>query len=261
MKAAFFRQNGGPEVLEFGEYPDPVLKPGEVLVDVHAASVNGADWRVVAGSYGPAAFLPYSPGRDFSGVVSALGDGVTDFKVGDEVYYTPQTFSGDGSYAEYHVADESIVALRRAVELSGGETSANSDLANVLERRKRLDESEAVIAASLARKRTGRLLAQDVFTKNRWRADLAAARTALESWPGWLLQEDRGLFIAWQTFFWSRQPEKALALVSRMPREFLHDREMITPRAPTPTPERKPAWRAARLASARSAVPGYATIR
>jgi NADPH:quinone reductase-like Zn-dependent oxidoreductase len=86
MKAAFFRQHGGPEVLEFGDYPDPVVKPGEVLVDVHAASVNGADWRVVAGSYGPVSFFPYVPGRDFSGVVSALGDGVTDFQVGDEVF-------------------------------------------------------------------------------------------------------------------------------------------------------------------------------
>ena len=86
MKAAFFRQHGGPEVLEFGDYPDPVVKSGEVLVDVHAASVNGADWRVVAGSYGPVSFFPYVPGRDFSGVVSALGDGVTDFQVGDEVF-------------------------------------------------------------------------------------------------------------------------------------------------------------------------------
>lgn len=86
MKAAFFRQHGGPEVLEFGDYPDPVVKPGEVLVDVHAASVNGADWRVVAGSYGPVSSFPYAPGRDFSGVVSALGDGVTDFQVGDEVF-------------------------------------------------------------------------------------------------------------------------------------------------------------------------------
>jgi NADPH:quinone reductase-like Zn-dependent oxidoreductase len=86
MKAAFFRQHGGPEVLEFGDYPDPVAKPGEVLVDVHAASVNGADWRVVAGSYGPVSIFPYAPGRDFSGVVSALGEGVTDFQVGDEVF-------------------------------------------------------------------------------------------------------------------------------------------------------------------------------
>jgi NADPH:quinone reductase-like Zn-dependent oxidoreductase len=86
MKAAFFRKHGGPEVMEYGDYPDPVAGPGQVLVDVHAASVNGADWKVRAGSYAPITNLPYIPGRDFSGVVCALGAGVTDFKVGDEVF-------------------------------------------------------------------------------------------------------------------------------------------------------------------------------
>ena len=46
MKAAFFMKNGGPEVMLYGEVPDPVAGPGQVLVDVHAASVNGADWKV-----------------------------------------------------------------------------------------------------------------------------------------------------------------------------------------------------------------------
>jgi NADPH2:quinone reductase len=49
-------------------------------------------------------------GSDVSGVNEAIGAAVTDFPVGDEVYYTPQVFCRDGSYAEYHVADESIVA-------------------------------------------------------------------------------------------------------------------------------------------------------
>ena len=43
MKAAFFMKNGGPEVLQYGEVPDPVARPGEIVADVHAASVNGAD--------------------------------------------------------------------------------------------------------------------------------------------------------------------------------------------------------------------------
>jgi NADPH:quinone reductase-like Zn-dependent oxidoreductase len=54
--------------------------------------------------------LPAIIGSDVSGIVEAVGDAVTDFKIGDEVYYTPQIVGGDGSYAEYHVADESIVA-------------------------------------------------------------------------------------------------------------------------------------------------------
>jgi NADPH:quinone reductase-like Zn-dependent oxidoreductase len=49
-------------------------------------------------------------GSDVSGIIEAVGDAVTDFRVGDEVYCTPQIFKGDRSYAEYHLADESIVA-------------------------------------------------------------------------------------------------------------------------------------------------------
>jgi NADPH:quinone reductase-like Zn-dependent oxidoreductase len=122
MKAAFFRQHGGPEALEFGDYPDPVAKPGEVLVDVHAASVNGADWRVVAGSYGPVAFFPYSPGRDFSGVVSALGEGVTDFAIGDEVFGVCDV-GIEAAYAE-KVAIRSSIIARKPVGLSHVESAA-----------------------------------------------------------------------------------------------------------------------------------------
>ena len=53
MKAAYFMKTGGPEVLQYGDVADPVAGPGQVLVDVHAASVNGADWKVRTGSYAP----------------------------------------------------------------------------------------------------------------------------------------------------------------------------------------------------------------
>ena len=49
MKAAYIEQFGGPEVLQYGDLPDPVAAAGQVVVDVAAASVNGADWRVRAG--------------------------------------------------------------------------------------------------------------------------------------------------------------------------------------------------------------------
>lgn len=113
MKAAFFAKHGGPEELQFGEYKDPVLAAGQVMIDVHAASVNGADWRVVAGSYGPVGFLPYSPGRDFSGVVSALGDGVKDFKIGDEVFGVCDV-GVEAAYAEKVAIKESIIAKKPA---------------------------------------------------------------------------------------------------------------------------------------------------
>ena len=113
MKAAFFRKHGGPEVMEYGDLPDPVAGPGQVLVDGHAASVNGADWKVRKGSYAPITDLPYIPGRDFSGVVSALGAGVTDFKVGDEVFGVCDV-GQEQAYAEKVAIKASIVAKKPA---------------------------------------------------------------------------------------------------------------------------------------------------
>jgi NADPH:quinone reductase-like Zn-dependent oxidoreductase len=116
MKAAFFMKNGGPEVMQYGDVPDPVAGPGQVLVDVHAASVNGADWKVRAGSYAPITKFPYVPGRDFSGVVSALGDGVKDFKVGDAVFGVVEQVA-DGCYAE-KVAIRSAIVAKKLTSLS-----------------------------------------------------------------------------------------------------------------------------------------------
>src|SRR5580698_5013944 len=88
MKAVLMDQNGGPEVLRYGDAPDPVAKPGEVVVDIHAATVNAADYKVrQGGSYGGAPLkFPYILGRDFSGVISALSAGVTDLAIGDNVF-------------------------------------------------------------------------------------------------------------------------------------------------------------------------------
>src|SRR3954469_23242154 len=83
MKASFFRKYGGPEVLEYGELPDPVPTVGEVLVEIHAASINAADWKMRGGHYGLNIPLPHIPGRDFSGVI-VQGDSY--FKPGDAVF-------------------------------------------------------------------------------------------------------------------------------------------------------------------------------
>lgn len=111
MKAAYFMQNGGPEVLQYGEVPDPVARPGDVLIDVHAASVNAADWKVRAGHYAPITDFPYVPGRDFSGVVRALGEGVKDFAVGDAVFGVCDV-GRDGAYAERIAIQSAIVATK-----------------------------------------------------------------------------------------------------------------------------------------------------
>ena len=109
MKAAFFMRHGGPEVLQYGDVPDPVAGVGEVLVDVHAASVNAADWKMRAGGYGPVSRFPYVPGRDFSGVVAAVSEGVSDFKVGDPVFGVCDV-GQEGAYAEKIAIKAAIVA-------------------------------------------------------------------------------------------------------------------------------------------------------
>src|SRR5262245_14850360 len=122
MKAAFFMKTGGPEVFQYGEVLDPVPGPDQVLVDVHAASVNGADWKVRAGSYAPITRFPYVPGRDFSGVVAARGPGVTDMKVGDPVFGVVEQVA-DGCYAE-KVALRSAIVARKPEPLSHVEAAA-----------------------------------------------------------------------------------------------------------------------------------------
>ena len=122
MKAAYFMKNGGPEVMQYGDVPDPVAKPGQVLIDVHAASVNGADWKVRAGHYAPITDFPYIPGRDFSGVVSALGDGVKDFAIGDAVFGVCDV-GQEAAYAE-KVAIKSAIVARKPESLSHVECAA-----------------------------------------------------------------------------------------------------------------------------------------
>ena len=82
MKAAFIEEQGGPEVLKYGDVPDPVARSNEVVVDIYAASVNGADWKVRSGTSGSITEFPYILGRDFSGLVSAVGEEVEDLGVG-----------------------------------------------------------------------------------------------------------------------------------------------------------------------------------
>ena len=122
MKAAYFMRFGGPEVLQYGDIPDPVAKPGQVLVDIHAASVNAADWKLRQGQYASVTGFPYVPGRDFSGVVRALGDGVRDFAVGDAVFGVCDV-GHDGAYAE-RIAIHAAIVARKPARLSHVEAAA-----------------------------------------------------------------------------------------------------------------------------------------
>jgi NADPH:quinone reductase-like Zn-dependent oxidoreductase len=109
MKAVRVHNYGGPDVLRFEDAPRPTPGSGELLIRVHAASVNPIDWKVRAGymkDYIPLP-LPFIPGWDVSGVVEAVGSGVTKFKKGDEVYARPDvTTHGYGAYAEFVVTND-----------------------------------------------------------------------------------------------------------------------------------------------------------
>jgi putative PIG3 family NAD(P)H quinone oxidoreductase len=96
MRAVIASGPGGPEVLGWGEVPDPVAGPGEVVVDVAAAAVNRADLLQRAGNYPPPRGASEVLGLECSGIVSEVGEGVTGWSVGDEVC---ALLSG-GGYAE-----------------------------------------------------------------------------------------------------------------------------------------------------------------
>jgi NADPH:quinone reductase-like Zn-dependent oxidoreductase len=126
MKAAYLTGHGGVEKFVYGELPDPVAGPGEVVVDVHAASINAADYKVRlgGGAYSGATQLtfPYILGRDFSGEVAALGPGVSEFAVGDPVFGVMDA-GIEGCYAEKLKIAAAIIA-RKPARLDHGEAAA-----------------------------------------------------------------------------------------------------------------------------------------
>jgi NADPH:quinone reductase-like Zn-dependent oxidoreductase len=122
MKAILLTNHGGPEMLRYGETPDPSAGPGEVVVDVYAASVNAADYKVRLGSGNANLKFPYILGRDFSGVVSVVGAGVTDLAVGDAVFGVLDQ-GHEGAYAEKLAIKASIIA-KKPVNLGHAEAAA-----------------------------------------------------------------------------------------------------------------------------------------
>jgi len=87
MKAVFFEKHGGPEVLQYGERPDPLPGPGEVRIAIHAAAMNHLDIFVRNGI--PGVPLPQIPGADGAGTVDALGAGADGLSIGDRVLIQP----------------------------------------------------------------------------------------------------------------------------------------------------------------------------
>ncbi|MFI0901124.1 NADP-dependent oxidoreductase [Streptomyces sp. NPDC020983] len=121
MKAIRLHEFGGPEVLRCDEVPIPDLKPGEVLLRVHAVGLNPPDWYLRDGMPGippelrPPVSFPAVPGSDVSGVVAAVAADVENFSVGDEVFGMLRFPSFDGrAYAEYVAAPAADLARKPA---------------------------------------------------------------------------------------------------------------------------------------------------
>jgi NADPH:quinone reductase len=109
MRAIVVNELGGPEVMRLAEQPDPVAGPGQVVVAVAAAGVNFRDIYVRTGMYQQP--LPYVPGSEGAGTVTAVGDHVTGLAVGDQVAWS----EGNGGYAE-----QAVVPAAKAVVLPPG---------------------------------------------------------------------------------------------------------------------------------------------
>lgn len=111
MKAAYIKRYGKIEDLQMDEQPKPSITENDVLVKVHAASINPLDLRVLEGEFKailPVKF-PLILGHDFAGVVVQIGSDVTQFKIGDEVYAKTDL---NGAFAEYTVVQQSSLALK-----------------------------------------------------------------------------------------------------------------------------------------------------
>lgn len=130
MRAVVLPRYGDPEVLDIREVPRPEAGPLEVLVRVIASGTNPVEAKIRASGTWSQIPLPAVIGYDASGIVEEVGEGVTDLRVGDAVYYTPQVFGNPhGTHAEFNVVAAAIVARKpsslghveaAAVPLAGG---------------------------------------------------------------------------------------------------------------------------------------------
>src|SRR5947209_8698112 len=109
MRAAYIEQPGPPEAIKVGELPDPSTGPGQILVRVHATSLNPIDLYIRSGMVAMPMSFPYVIGADFAGTVEALGHGATRYQVGDRVWGSNRGMLGrQGATAEYAAVDEAL---------------------------------------------------------------------------------------------------------------------------------------------------------
>jgi NADPH:quinone reductase-like Zn-dependent oxidoreductase len=109
MRAIRMHAFGGPNVLIEETVPRPVPGPGEVLVRIRAVGLNPYEWKIRKGLYPSGITFPLIPGSEIAGTVDTLGGGVTELRVGQDVFAATE---GTGAYAEYVVATPAALALK-----------------------------------------------------------------------------------------------------------------------------------------------------
>lgn len=107
MKAVLCRSFGPPSTLVVEDVPDPVAGHGELVIDMRAAGVNFPDLLIIQNKYQHKSELPFTPGAELAGFVSAIGDGVEGFRIGDRVVATSMT----GAFAEKTLVAATSAAL------------------------------------------------------------------------------------------------------------------------------------------------------
>jgi NADPH:quinone reductase-like Zn-dependent oxidoreductase len=152
MRAAFFKEHGGPEKIIWGDYKDPVLGPSDVLVEVRACGLNRVDLLLLDGRYPPPEGLPHVNGCDVAGTIAATGTAVKGMENGQRVLVFPGFSCGsceyclrgertvcvhygylgaarDGGYAEFvKVPAENIIPLPAALDFATAAASAMTTL-------------------------------------------------------------------------------------------------------------------------------------
>jgi NADPH:quinone reductase-like Zn-dependent oxidoreductase len=124
MKAVILEAFGGAEQLHYQTVDSPqILPPMHVLVRVHASGVNPLDIQTRRADYADSVRLPLILGSEASGVVEAVGEGVDNVGVGDEVFYMTPLLAGAGTYAEQHVVPAAVV-VRKPSTLTHVEAAA-----------------------------------------------------------------------------------------------------------------------------------------
>jgi NADPH:quinone reductase-like Zn-dependent oxidoreductase len=156
MKAISYSRFGGPDVLEYGEAPDPKVGPDSVLVKVRAAAVNPVDWKCREGYLDGIldTVFPVIPGWDVSGVVVQPGLAVTEFQAGDEVIgYVREDFLSRGTFAEYVAAPVRTLARKPrslSFEEAAGLPLAGLTAYQVLVKALRVKEGQTVLVHAAA---------------------------------------------------------------------------------------------------------------